>query len=270
MTPRISVIVSTYNQPRPLSSVLASLGDQSHRRFEVLVADDGSEDRTRSVVEAFRAGASIPVRYVWQEDRGFRLAAARNRAAAAAADSEYLVFIDGDCAVQPDYVRRHARLAERGFYVKGSRVNLSEELTRRVLRDDLPIHSWPVRRWFSLWRQGEISRFAPFVRLPLGPFRKLSPRQVKGTLGCNLAMWRADFLAVNGFNEAFEGYGFEDWEIAIRLLRYGVNRKNGRYAVPVLHLWHESHPAVPENEEIWETQLRSGATRAERGVDRYL
>ncbi len=268
--PRIAVIVSTYNRPDALRSVLVSLNDQRYREFEVFVADDGSGDDTRSVVEAYRAETSIPIRHVWQEDRGFRLAAVRNRAAAAATDAEYLVFIDGDCAVRPDYMLRHARLAERGFYVKGSRVNLSEGLSARVLREQLPIHLWPNREWYSLWRQGEINRFAPVLRVPLGPLRKLSLTEEKGALGSNFALWRGDYLAVNGFNEAFEGYGFEDWEIVVRLLRYGLKRKNGRLAVSVLHLWHESRSIAPGSEQVWEAQLESESIRTEKGVDRYL
>ncbi len=236
--PRIAVIVSTYNRPDALRSVLVSLNDQRYREFEVFVADDGSGDDTRSVVEAYHA--------------------------------EYLVFIDGDCAVRPDYMLRHARLAERGFYVKGSRVNLSEGLSARVLREQLPIHLWPNREWYSLWRQGEINRFAPVLRVPLGPLRKLSLTEEKGALGSNFALWRGDYLAVNGFNEAFEGYGFEDWEIVVRLLRYGLKRKNGRLAVSVLHLWHESRSIAPGSEQVWEAQLESESIRTEKGVDRYL
>ena len=268
--PRVAVIVSTYNRPQALRLVLAGLDEQHYRRFEIFVADDGSDDSTRSVVAAFRARAGIPIHHVWQENRGFRLAAVRNRAAAAAADSDYLVFLDGDCVVRPDYLLRHARLAERGFYVKGSRVNLSEALTERLLREDLSIHLWPARDWFRLWRQGEINRFAPVLRIPLGPLRKLSRPQERGALGSNFAMWRSDLLAVNGFNEEFEGYGFEDWEIAVRLRRNDVRRKNGRLAISVLHLWHESQSIAPQAEQIWERLVRSDAIRAERGVDRHL
>ena len=81
MSGLISVIVTTYNRPAALRAVLDGLGAQQDRGFEVLVADDGSRDDTRALVEAQAHTAPVPIRHVWQEDRGFRAGAARNRAA---------------------------------------------------------------------------------------------------------------------------------------------------------------------------------------------
>ena len=91
----ISVIVSTYNRPDALRSVLAGFAEQSDRDFEVLVADDGSGDATRATVDALRPAFGVPVRHVWHEDRGFRLAAIRNLAATQA-QGDYVLFVDGE------------------------------------------------------------------------------------------------------------------------------------------------------------------------------
>ena len=265
----IAVVVSTYDRPDALEAVLASLGDQAFRRFVVVVADDGSGSETREVVERVAQRAPFPVRHVWQEDRGYRLAAIRNRAAAAV-ESDYLVFMDGDCVVQSDYLDRHAWLAEVGRFVHGSRVRLDRELTEDVLEDRLPIHRWRAPRWLVERLRGRVDRFSPFLRLPLGPLRGAAPQRWKGAKGGNLGVWRADFLAVNGLDEAYEGWGLEDNDLIVRLIRSGVFRKEGRYAIPVLHLWHEQRSLEEHNLERFEHRLQSNVTRAERGLDQYL
>ncbi len=269
VTPRVAVLISTYNRPAALEAVLASLAEQVYPRLEVVVADDGSGPETKEVVERFAAGAHFPVRHVWQEDRGYRLAAIRNRAVAAT-DAEYLIHTDGDCVVRPDFVARHARLAERGWFVRGSRIRLGRSLSEDALRGRLPIHRWRALRWLRHRGRGELDRFSPLLRLPLGPFRKVAPRKWDGAKACNLAVWREDYLAVDGFDEAYEGWGSEDTDFVVRLIRHGIRRKDGRYAVPVLHLWHEQRERVPENRRRFEERLASEIIRAELGVSRYL
>ncbi|WP_419162498.1 glycosyltransferase [Candidatus Palauibacter sp.] len=266
--PAIAVIVSTYECPDALDAVLQSLEDQTYRRFAVVVADDGSGPDTRTLVARRAEEVDFPLHHVWQEDRGYRLAAVRNRAAAAT-ELPYLIFLDGDCLVRPDYLRRHARLAERGRFVHGSRVRLDRELSRLALRGEFPLQRWSSARWLVERLRGRADRFTALLRLPLGPLRRVSSRAWRGVKGCNLAVWRTDFLAVNGFDEGFEGWGFEDNDLVVRLIRNGVRRKEGRYAVPVLHLWHEERPPDPASRERFERRLRSDGTRPEQGVDRY-
>jgi glycosyltransferase involved in cell wall biosynthesis len=266
----ISVVVTTYNRPDALRAVLAGLAAQASRAFEVLVADDGSGDETRDLVASFAAAAPIPVRHVWQEDRGFRAGAARNRAAAAAY-GDYVVFLDGDCIPRPDFVDRHLALQERGWMVAGNRVLLSEAFTQQALAQQLPLHDWNDEQWKAAHRRGEINRTLPLAQLPLGPLRKLAARRWQRVRTCNLGVWRRDLRRVNGFDEAFEGWGYEDSDLAVRLINAGVRRKEGAYATGVLHLWHRENDRAAEGEN-WERlqqRIRSRALRAERGLDQY-
>ena len=266
--PAVAVIVSTCDRPDALDAVLRSLAAQTYRRFEIVVADDGSGPDTLKLAARHADESSLDLRHVRQEDRGFRLAAIRNRAAAAT-EQPYLIFLDGDCLVRPDYVEMHARLAEPGHFVHGSRVRLDPGLSRTAI-DGSGIGRWGAGRWLGEWLRGRVDRVAPLLRLPLGPLRRMSPRRWRGVKGCNLAVWRSDFLAVNGFDEAFQGWGFEDNDLVVRLIRHRVRRKEGRYAVPVLHLWHERRPPDPASRRRFERRLRSGAVRARRGIDRYM
>ena len=137
MTP--AVIVTTYNRPDALAAVLDGYLEQSAADFELIVADDGSTDDTRTLVAGYAARAPFPLRHVWQEDRGFRAAAARNRALAATT-ADYIIFTDGDCIPRHDFVARHCALAEPGCFLAGNRVLLSQDFTRRALAEHLPLH----------------------------------------------------------------------------------------------------------------------------------
>jgi glycosyltransferase involved in cell wall biosynthesis len=79
--PALSVIVTTYNRPNALRAVRDGLLAQSRDDFEVIVADDGSGEPTRAIVERMTAALAGRLRHVWHEDTGFRAAAIRNRAA---------------------------------------------------------------------------------------------------------------------------------------------------------------------------------------------
>jgi glycosyltransferase involved in cell wall biosynthesis len=237
MLPKVSVILATYNWPQALALSLRSLNDQDHLDFEVIIADDGSAPETRAVIEAFSRIARFRLQHVWQPDNGFRLAQIRNKAIAAAT-GDYLVLTDGDCLFLPGFVREHLALAERSFFVAGKRSWLKEGLSRRILREDLCAWRWSRIAWLGNALTNQCTRPLHFLTLPLGPFRKMQTTEWRKVQTCNLAVWRDDCIAVNGFDEAFVGHGFEDSDLVVRLLRQGVRRKSGAYGPAVLHLWH--------------------------------
>ena len=268
---RIAVIVTTYNRPDALAVVCEGYLAQEQADFELVVADDGSTDETKRVIGDYARRAPFPIRHVWQEDKGFRAAAIRNRALAATA-AEYVIYTDGDCVPPPDYVATHGKLAEPGFFLAANRVLLSEALTRRVLAERLPVHHWSWGKWLAAWTKGDVNRLLPLFRLPDGAFRKRSPQQWKGVKTCNLSAWRADLVGVNGLDELYTGWGLEDSDLVIRLLRAGIHHKSARFAAPVFHLWHPEnrHTLSAENQRRLEEILASTRIEASIGVNRYL
>jgi len=267
----LSVIVTTYNRPDALRAVLDGLAAQNDTGFEVRVADDGSGDETRAVVESAARAFPMALTHLWQEDLGFRAGAARNRAAARA-DGEYLVFLDGDCIPRRDFIARHRELAEPGWMVAGNRVLLSEAFTRHSLAERTPLHAWDRQQWRGAARRGEINRTLPLLDLPLGPLRKLAAQRWQRVRTCNLGVWRGDFEAVNGFDETFQGWGYEDSDLAVRLLNSGVRRKEGAFATGVLHLYHRENDrrAEGDNWNRLQQRIRDNAKWSERGLDQYL
>ena len=268
---RVAVILTTYNRPDALAAVLAGYRAQRGATFELIVADDGSTDDTRRVVAAFKAQAPFAVAHVWHEDRGFRAAAIRNRALAATR-ADYIVFSDGDCVPSPRFVAQHQRFAERGWFVAGNRILLSEAFTQHVLAEALNIHEWKSASWLAAWLRRDINRWLPLVTLPDGGFRKSAPQRWEGVKTCNLAAWRDDLLRVNGLDESYEGWGLEDSDIVIRLLQAGVKHKSSRFAAPLFHLWHAENDRsrLADNQRRLDTIVRSDHVRARAGVDQYL
>jgi glycosyltransferase involved in cell wall biosynthesis len=266
----ISLIVATYNRPDALGAVLGAFARQSDRDFEIVVADDGSGPATRELVAAQERRLDVPLKHVWHEDCGFRLAAIRNRAIAASR-GRYCIFLDGDCIPRPDYVAVHRHLARPGRFVTGNRVLLARELTERVLAQSAEPERWGLATWAKLRAQGQINRLAPLVPLPTGPLRRLRGGAWRGARACNLAVWRSDVDRVDGFDAAFCGWGREDSDFLIRLLRTGVRRTDGNFATGVLHLWHpeSDRAALPENERRLDEVVRSERVRARDGLSRF-
>jgi glycosyltransferase involved in cell wall biosynthesis len=302
---KISVIVSTYNRPDALGLVLLALAAQDNLAlpgnsrqfrfakrqaepvlaFEVIIADDGSTCATAELINQLQPQLPYPLQHLWQPDKGFRAAKARNRAIAAAS-GDYLIFLDGDCIPQTDFIIRHRRLAETGWFVAGNRVLLSKTFTAQVIEKSplafqtggtLVVRPFNKRQlgnmsglggiWAYLRR--DINRFLPLLRLPDSPLRKRHRQKWQGAKTCNLGAWHDDILKINGFDERFQGWGHEDAELVVRLLRSGVGRKEGRFAVPVLHLWHpdEDRSQEPENRQRLEQILNSTATVAQEGLE---
>jgi glycosyltransferase involved in cell wall biosynthesis len=265
----ISVIVTTYNWEAALESCLRSLFAQHDLQFEIIVADDGSREETRLLINKLVLESPVSLQHCWHDDLGFRAGTIRNQAALAS-HGDYLIFIDGDCVVLPHFVQRHRNLRQRGYFVAGNRVLLNESFTRDVLSTALRLHEQPFLR-FVQWRlQRKINRLLPFLLLPLSRWRLWRPQYWQQAMTCNLAIWKADFVAVNGFDQLFEGWGYEDSDLVIRLIHNGIFRKEGRFAVPILHLWHRQNDRSEQHsnyQRLLERLQQPDFVRAVRGLN---
>jgi glycosyltransferase involved in cell wall biosynthesis len=266
VTDLVSVIVSTYNREDALDASLRSLAAQRDRGFEVIVADDGSGAATAQVVAAW--SSRLPrLAHVWHEDKGFRLAEIRNRAILKSA-GEVCVFLDGDCIARPDFIAAHRRLAEPGWFVAGNRALLSSALTQRTLSERIELERRGLPAWIAARLRGDVNRLGPLFRLPLGPLRHIGAMAWRSARGGNLAIWRRDLERVDGFDAGFSGWGREDSDIIIRLIRAGVRRKDGRFATGVLHLWHpqSDRSRLSDNERMLVELMRGDRVKAVSGL----
>jgi len=265
---KTAVIVTTYNRPDALAIVLEGYCGQSDQDFGLVVADDGSKEDTAEVVQQFARRAPFRVTHIWQEDRGFRAAAIRNRAVASTG-ADYVIFTDGDCVPACHFVRTHKQLAEPGYFLGSNRVLLTAELADRVVHERLRIHEWSGIDWASSWLRRDVNRVLPLLKLPDGPFRKWAPGRWEGIKTCNLSAWRTDLIRVNGLDESYEGWGLEDSDLVIRLLHAGVKHKSARFAATVFHLWHpeQDRMRLPTHQKRLDELLRSTTVRAAIGLE---
>jgi len=230
----ISVVLSTYNQPRLLDRTLLGYARQSHRDFELIVADDGSGAETRRCIEAHQLDFPVPLVHVWQPDDGFHKSRAVNRGVLAAR-SDYLLFSDGDCIPSRDFIAQHAHAASAGHYVVGGFVRLSEAATEQLAREDVT--------------SGEFERLVRLAdRLELGLvhakslfYIAIGKRRKPKFYGLNFSVSRKDFERVNGFDDTYHNSGKEDSDLRNRMQMAGIRAISLWNRPGVFHQHHPGH-----------------------------
>lgn len=259
---KLSLIIAAYNQRSSLAKIFASIARQTRLPDEIFIADDGSTDGTDELVAVWRAKLPMPIHHLWQADHGFFKNAILNRCVAAAG-GDYLVFTDGDCVPHRQFIADHHALAENGYWVQGRRCFVREPFAENFVPGATPVWLWALR--------GRIARPHKSLRLPFPVvFRN---QEQRGILGCNMAFWRADVVAVNGFDESYQGRGMgADSDLGSRVYNLGRKRKFVYGRALTFHL---DHPIAPRphfaaNRARLDEVLRTGKTRCERGLEQYI
>lgn len=230
---------------------------------EVVVADDGSGKETEKVIEYYRTLFPFPLKHVWQEDEGFRASRIRNKAIDQCS-GEYIVQIDGDTVLHPEFIKDHKRYAEPNVFVSGSRVQVGPEATARAIKSGKFQFS-PFS--FDIKNRLNALHFPLFnVRAP----KRNEPKEVLiyKIRGCNMGFWKRDLVDVNGYDENFEGWGREDSELVWRLLSKGCYLKNIKMAAVQYHLHHaiNSRTNLDENHARMLKRMHSAGFFAENGI----
>lgn len=264
--PSCSLIISTYNWPGALAKCLQSVFQQTLLPDEIIIADDGSGSETRELIAKNMKVSPIPIRHIWHEDEGFRLAKIRNKGFVAAA-CEYIIQIDGDLILHPNFIEDHMHFCRVNTFVSGRRCMLREGLSKKILATDglptLPLNDRRIDGRHNSIRNRLLSDL-----LFLLPTRK---RSVYYVFGCNMAFWKKDLVRVNGFNEAFTGWGGEDSDLAIRLRRAGVKLRFRKFAAIVYHFEHPERARkdlLAKHESLLAETRRNHLVRVEMGMDK--
>jgi len=260
----VAIIISTYNAHQYLRMTLNGYADQTDKNFSIYVADDGSGHEVKDVIEAFKEKSDIPIYHAWHEDKGYRRAKIIN-SAIKLVQEPYIVLTDADCIPFPDMIASHRQVAEKGCFLIGSRILLSEEVSENISKQKDWFSGLTLWEWLSWRLKGYINRFSPLL-LPVST--SMASQKLEGIRGCHFAFWKRDVVAVNGLDASYEGWGREDSDFAARLFHAGVKRKNLR-GKPVLHLWHKeaSRQQLDENDERLNSCLKEKRVRALQGLD---
>ncbi|MEE8119287.1 MAG: glycosyltransferase family 2 protein [Gammaproteobacteria bacterium] len=269
----LTVILSTYNQADWLHKVIAGYTAQSFRDFELIIADDGSGEETRKLIENMQHTSDLEIHHIWQEDAGFRKTQILN-IAIKQARHDYLVFSDGDCIPRNDFLAQHVAFSENGYYLSGGYCKLPMNISKKIDTQDIV----EQRAFDPVWLARNGARSVCFsLKLNVGGrFSKILNRlsRTKTTWnGHNSSGWRSDILEVNGFDERM-GYGGEDWEMGLRLKNLGIKAKRIRYSAICVHLDHarsyETKESHKLNESIGCTTIASGSTWTKYGIKRSV
>lgn len=263
--PSSTLLIATYNWPEALEQTLLSVQRQVVLPDEVIIADDGSKEQTRALIARFQEKFPVPLHHVWQPDEGFKLGQIRNKAIATAT-RDYLIQIDGDLILHPSFVKDHVEAARPGHFIGGSRVLLSEELSKQILKSS--------NQQISLFQKGVRNKLnalhAPAVARFIELFKK--EKGLYNLRGCNMSFWREDLILVNGYNEAITGWGREDTELVIRLYNRGIKRVFFKLQGIVYHLYHKEYDrtSVLKNDTVVQQAIETNSTWCNTGIAQYL
>jgi glycosyltransferase involved in cell wall biosynthesis len=256
----ISLIISVYNRPDALALILLACEGQSFPDFEIIVADDGSGPGIAGVLEQADLKRFRAVRHVRHDDLGWR----KNRilnSAVRMADSDYLVFIDGDCVPHHRFLEDHWKERAPRVLLCGRRVELSEDWTRAFTPELVRSGRYQrigLKGWVDAAR-GRALRVEDGIRFPLRLIPRLLHMKDRGMLGSNFSLHRSDLWEVNGFDEEYEGPGCgEDSDLQYRLQLSGVNCRPLRHRAIQYHLWHpRTEPARSCIQRLREVRRRA-------------
>ncbi len=271
---QISIIISTYNEPEWLEKVIWGYEQQSFKDFELLIADDGSDERTKAVVEKYINKTFFPIKHIWHEDYGFKKCTILNKALAKTS-TDYILFSDGDCIPRRDFVKTHVSLAEKGYFLSGGAIRMPMPLSQSITRDDIIAQRCFDKNWLEA--NGLPKKFFKNLKLTQSPtlaniLNKITPTKSTWN-GGNASGWKSDFININGFNEDLK-YGGEDREFGERLFNLGLKSKQIRYSAICVHLEHnryyKNESEIKKNKYIRKKVVNKGIVITHNGINKYL
>ncbi len=265
----LSVIITTYNQPEWLRKTLWGFENQNSQNFEVIIADDGSGDETRAVVEEFKNRNILDINHVWHPDTGFNKCVILNKSILAS-KYNYLLFTDGDCIPKGDFVSVHLQGACTGRFLSGGYFKLIESISQAITEEDIKKQNPFSAKWLCRGNQPFTYKLLKFVKVPaMQKLLNLITVTKPTWNGHNVSGWKTDIMAVNGYNEEMQ-YGGLDRELGERLENYGVHGKQIRYSAICVHLDHprpyRTKDTLSKNRGIRDRVKLEKITWAEKGI----
>lgn len=252
--PQASLIISFYNKIDYLKLIFAGLENQSIKDFEIIIADDGSNQNVLNELNKIILKSELNIKHIWHEDLGFRKNKILNRAVVLS-ESDFLIFIDGDCIPHKEFIKEHINSKTKGICFTGRRVNLSEKITS-ILTPDLIKNDWLGKNFYKLILDGI---FGKSIDVEKGFYfrnkllRSFFNKKKRGIVGCNFSLCKEDLLAINGFDERYEAPSIgEDSDVQFRLELNGVKIKSLNNIAVQYHLYHKLQPRLQINLDLFE------------------
>ena len=262
-----SLIVSTYNWPQALELCLTSVLNQTHLPNEIIISDDGSTVETKKMIESFISKSKVPIKHIWHEDEGFQLAKIRNKSIIASS-CDYIIQIDADIILHRSFIEDHLAIAECGFFITGSRILLGEHLSKEVLQNKIVSFGAYIKGSKNFFNGLRSSTLRNYFSLRY----KVSGKNLFDVKGCNMSFWKKDLISVNGYDEAYTGWGREDSDIAIRLINAGIRKKYLKMGGIEYHIFHNEakRTRLDENTRRMEETILHQIKWCKLGLNQYI
>ena len=240
------------------------------RDFEIIIADDGSDEKIVGEIEKYSKQVSFKLKHVWHEDKGFRKNKILNRAITSS-ETDYLIFIDGDCVPHSEFIKEHIQNCHKEICLTGRRVNLSQKITNKLttanikdgfleqnnlllIEDGLLGDSFYVERGFYLKNK--------FLR-------DFFNKKKRGLLGCNFSIHKEDMLKINGFDERYEAPSIgEDSDIQYRLELLGIKIQSINNIAVQYHLYHKLQERPQKNLDLFEEVKKLNEYFTKYGIEK--
>lgn len=263
----IGIVISTYNNPAWLEKTLWGYLYQTRPADEIIIADDGSRDDTRQLIDSFRD--KLPIKHVWHEDNGFQKSRILNKALIAA-ESEYLIFTDQDCIPRKDFIATHEAYAQEGYFLSGGYFKLPMDISKALTQDDVASErafslSWLKKQGMKMnFKCSKLIKSTIFTKI----MNRITPRGATWN-GCNASGWLADMMRINGYNEEMQ-YGGQDREFGERLFNLGIKSKQICYSAITMHLDHKrpykTKESMDKNKAIRRNTRKTGIIETPNGI----
>jgi len=265
----IGVVITTYNNPAWLEKCFWGWEAQTHSKFKLLIADDGSTDETKALIKRYQQTSSLTIEHFWHKDEGFRKCEILNKVIAET-DCDYLIFTDGDCVPTPKLVEVHNNFAQPKHFLSAGYFKLNMAVSTAVTKEEIHAGKLFNKQW--LVQKGQPKSHKMSKLNPSKYYQRfmnwITPTKATWN-GANSSTWTDELKAVNGFNEDMQ-YGGLDRELGERLWNNGLKSKQIRYSAIFMHLDHKRGYEKPEiwqkNYQIRQDVIKTKSTWTKNGI----
>eukprot|EP01047_Picozoa_sp_COSAG01_P002594 COSAG01_NODE_69_length_28801_cov_10.460038_20_plen_276_part_00 len=267
----ISIIITSFNWPEALEKCLQSLKEQSDRNFEVIISDDGSSPSVETMINKIKPTLPFLLKFLWQKHNGFHISKTRNKGIAKSS-GDYIIFLDQDNILNQHFIKRQRYHAEPNFFGIHQRIFLNQKLTKKILKSPKSIATkspiWVLKERLL----GNTNKWLASINIPFKRFRYTKKNKWTKTASC-FAIWKKDLIKVNGFNENYKSWGYEDSDLLVRLLKKNIFRKSVKNSCFIYHLHHKTVFKSEAEKNLNLDKLNkaiAGKTEPFPGLDQYL
>jgi len=240
----VSVVVTIYKDLEALDIIINALQYQTVLPNEIIIAEDNNSKEIIEFIKTINIDGVI-IKHTSQEDNGWQRNKSSNNALRVV-ESDYIIWIDGDCVPYPTLVESHVKLSEVNTVLCGRRTEPGEKFSTFLRKKEMTTNHFLdnyYKNYFKL-KDDEIRHYDDGIYFNPDSFIIKLIAKIRNKenhiVGCHWSSWKKDMLMINGFDEDFilPTHG-EDTDIERRLRHFGVKMKSCRYSANVIHLYHK-------------------------------